>query len=241
MGLEGAVSYYRLLEDEKQNEKQKRPVLDPLAKHIAQFLFYLNYEWLKKRGKGNTDTVPKLILDACGEPDTPSRRDNISGYHARRGKRWWWLAACLGAGILVQAGDAIAAMYVLLKRPTPPQLTQIRSINSNITIPQLNVLISFILRTRPGSVRLFHSLEPVVKAFMLGATAVDLRPVILAGVDDTISQGELTRAYAADQAAWADQQAAETWLAKDAKTIAKERMAEFLPTFELHDPCPIAL
>lgn len=76
---------------------------------------------------------------------------------------------------------------------------------------------------------------------MFGVTAVDLRSVILDGVDDTIRQGELACAYAADQAAWADQQTEETWLVKDAEAIAKERMAEFLPTFELHDPCPIAL
>jgi hypothetical protein len=110
MGLEGAVSYYRLLEDEKQNEKQKRPVLDPLAKRFAQFLFSLNYEWLKKRAKGSKDTVPKRILEACGEPDTEPGRDNISGYHARRGKRWRVFAACWGAGILLRAGDDLAAM-----------------------------------------------------------------------------------------------------------------------------------
>ncbi|KAH3438007.1 hypothetical protein KXW39_000827 [Aspergillus fumigatus] len=224
MGLEGAASYYRLLEDEKQNEKQNRPVLDPLAKRIAQFLFSLNYEWLKKRAKGSKDTVPKSILEACGEPNTESGRDNISGYHARRGKRWRLFAACWGAGILLRAGDDLAAI-----------------INSTITKHELNVLISFVLRTRPGSVRLFHLLEPVVRAFMFGVTAVDLRSVILDGVDDTIRQGELACAYAADQAAWADQQTEETWLVKDAEAIAKERMAEFLPTFELHDPCPIAL
>jgi hypothetical protein len=112
IGLEGAVSYYRLLEDEKQNKKQKRPVLDPLTKRIAQFLFGLNYEWLTSRVKGGEedDTVPQLILKACGEPNTKKRRDNISSYHARRGKRWWIPAACLGAGILLRAGDALAAM-----------------------------------------------------------------------------------------------------------------------------------
>lgn len=160
-----------------------------------------------------------------------SRRDNITGYHVRRGKWCWMLAACLGAGILVCAGDAIDAMYVLPKRLTAPQLTQIHSTNSTFTNDQLNVFISFVLQTRPGSVRLLHLLEPVVKAFMLGTAAVDLRPIILADNTAITRQEELACAYAADEAALADQQTEETWLVKDAESIAEEKIAEFLPDF----------
>lgn len=231
MDKEGAVNYYRVLEAEKQNKL----VLDPLAKRFAQILFYLNYRWLVKHVKQIRTSVATFILNACPEePNMPelmkSRRDNITGYHVRRGKWCWMLAACLGAGILVCAGDAIDAMYVLPKRLTAPQLTQIHSTNSTFTNDQLNVFISFVLQTRPGSVRLLHLLEPVVKAFMLGTAAVDLRPIILADNTAITRQEELACAYAADEAALADQQTEETWLVKDAESIA-EKIAEFLPDF----------
>lgn len=232
MGKEGAVNYYRVLEAEKQNML----ILDPLAKRIAQLLFYLNYRWLGKHVKRGRASVATLILNACPEePNIPelmkSRRDNITGYHVRRGKYCWTLAACLGAGILVHAGNTIDAMYVSSELIPAPQLTQICSINSTFTIDQLNVFISFVLRTRPGSVYLFHSLEPVINAFMLGMAAVDLRPIILASNTDIIRQQELACAYAADQEALANQQTEETWLARDAESIAEEKISEFYPDF----------
>ncbi|KAE8130754.1 hypothetical protein BDV38DRAFT_291351 [Aspergillus pseudotamarii] len=204
MGLKGAVNYYRLLEA----VKGKKIVLRPFAKHIAQTLFYLNYKWLEKHMNQGRASVATLMLNSCSEEPSKSRRDNITGYHVRRGKICWTLAACLGAGILLHGGDAIRTI-----------------------VGQLNVFISFVLRTRPGSVRLFHSLEPVVKAIILGVPAVDLRPVVLADNNVLVRQEELTYAYAADQEALTDQTTEETWLAINAESIAKEKMSEFLPNF----------
>ncbi|KAJ5102342.1 hypothetical protein NUU61_004564 [Penicillium alfredii] len=95
-GFEGAVIYYRMLEGTK-----KKSTLSLLAKRIAQILFYLNYRWLEKHIKGPSKSVATLILNACPEePKDPKlmkpRRDNITGYHKRRGERWWLHAACLG-------------------------------------------------------------------------------------------------------------------------------------------------
>lgn len=226
MGLKGAASYYRLLEAVKDN----KIVLHPFAKHIAQTLFYLNYKWLEKHMNQGRVSVATLILNTCSEEPSKSRRDNITTYHVRRGRICWTLAACLGAGILLHGGDAIRIMYVLRRHPFR-QLTQTRSIKDTFSVSQLNVFISFVLRTRPGSVRLFHSLEPVVKAIILGVPAVDLRPVVLADDNDLIRQEELTYAYAADQEALTDQTTDETWLAINAEYIAKEKMSEFLPNF----------
>lgn len=109
-GIKGAVDYYRLLEAEKQQS-----FLDPLAKRIAWILFYLNCRWLEKHGEKGT-SVATLILNACPEErNTKSRRDNITTYHKRRAEWTWTLAACLGTGILVEAGGAIDVMYVLLE------------------------------------------------------------------------------------------------------------------------------
>ncbi|KAE8320730.1 hypothetical protein BDV39DRAFT_187252 [Aspergillus sergii] len=210
MGLKGAVSYYRLLEAVKDQEI----VLHPFAKHIAQTLFYLNYKWLKKHTNRGKVSVATLILNNCSEESSKSHRDNITTYHVRRGKICWTLVACLGAGILLHGGDAIRII-----------------IKETFSVDQLNVFISFVLRTRPGSVRLFHSLEPVVKAIILGVPAVDLRPVVLADNNVLVRQEELTYAYAADQEALADQTMEETWLAMNAESIAEERMSEILPNF----------
>ncbi|KAE8155501.1 hypothetical protein BDV40DRAFT_294284 [Aspergillus tamarii] len=210
MGLKGAVNYYRLLEA----VKGKKIVLCPFAKHIAQILFYLNYKWLEKHMDQGRASVATLILNTCSEEPSKSRRDNVTGYHVRRGKICWTLAACLGAGILLHGGDAIRTI-----------------IKETFSVGQLNVFISFVLRTRPGSVRLFHSLEPVVKAIILGVPAVDLRPVVLADNNVLVRQEELAYVYAADQEALADQTTEETWLAMNAESIAKEKMSEFLPNF----------
>ncbi|KAK6810522.1 hypothetical protein RU639_013742 [Aspergillus parasiticus] len=210
MGLKGAVNYYRLLEA----VKGKKIVLCPFAKHIAQTLFYLNYKWLEKHMDQGRASVATLILNTCSEEPSKSRRDNVTGYHVRRGKICWTLAACLGAGILLHGGDAIRTI-----------------IKETFSVGQLNVFISFVLRTRPGSVHLFHSLEPVVKAIILGMPAGDLRPVVLADNNVLVRQEELRYAYAADQEALADQTTEETWLAMNAESIAKEKMPEFLPNF----------
>ncbi|KAL4958854.1 uncharacterized protein BDV14DRAFT_185812 [Aspergillus stella-maris] len=104
-GIEGAVNYYRVLEA----EKKETPALDPLAKRIAQFLFYLNYRWLEKHVERGRTPVTRLILKACpAETITKPRRDNITGYHKRRGEYCWLLVACLGAGVLLY--DTIDAM-----------------------------------------------------------------------------------------------------------------------------------
>lgn len=200
MGLKGVVSYYRLL----QAVKDEKIVLHPFAKYIAQTLFYLNYKWLKKHINRGKVSVATLILNNCSEEPSKSHRDNITTYHVRRGKICWMLVACLGAGILLHGGDAIRIIYVLRRHPFR-QLTQTRSIKETFSVDQLNVFISFVLRTRPGSIRLFYSLEPVVKAIILGVPAVDLRPVVLADNNVLVRQEELMYAYTADQEALADQ------------------------------------
>lgn len=61
--------------------------------------------------------------------------------------------------------------------------------------------------------------------------AGDLRPVVLADNNVLVRQEELAYAYAADQEALADQTTDETWLAINAKSVAKEKMSEFLPNY----------
>ncbi|KAL5333671.1 hypothetical protein BJX70DRAFT_392012 [Aspergillus crustosus] len=211
-GKEAAVTYYRMLEA----VKLESLVLDRLAKRIAQILFHLNCTWLEKYGKLG-ETVASFILSACSEePIEPrlrkSRLNNINTLHRRQGKVCWMLAACLGTGILLHGGDAIETI-----------------INSGLHVAEFDAFISFVLRTRPGTVRLFHSFDPIVKAIMLGGSAVYLRPAILAG--NAIRQEQRAHAYEADQEALTDQMTEEIWQAIDAESIAKQRISEILPGF----------
>lgn len=230
-GKEGAVKYYRLLEA----VKEKTLVLSRLAKRIAQILFYLNCTWLEKHGKLGGATVATFILNACPEePKTPelmkSRRDNITGCHKRQGKQCWMLVACLGAGVLLHGADTIDTVYVLQRRLHSPQLTRTCSINRNFRIPQLNVFITFVLRTRPGTVHLLRSLNTVVTAIMLGASTADLRGV-LGITNPLIRREELACASAADQEAWTQQMTEEIWQAMDAESIAKRKIPDIIPDF----------
>lgn len=227
-GLEGAVIYYRTLEAAK-----KRSPLSLLAKRIGQILFYLNYRWLEKHMTGSVAT---LILNECPEePKDPklmkSRRDNITGYHKRRGERWWLHAACLGSGILTHASGILETEYALPERFTVLGLTHVHRIITSSKKEQLQVFISLILRTRPGSVNLFGRWEPVFKAIASGATTSELRPVLEASNADTVRQAELECAYESDQKALSRQQIGETWMAIDVEPIAEKKIAEFLPDY----------
>lgn len=109
-GINGAVNYLRVLDE----DKAKKKMLDPMAKRVAQILFYLNYESLRK--KGEPDVVSR-ILDAYHDDPNKSkpkevRQKNFHTYHLRLGRWWWRLAAWLGLGILLVADDVAMNMYV---------------------------------------------------------------------------------------------------------------------------------
>ena len=231
-GLEGAVNYYRTLE----TEKTKPSSISPFAKRLAQVLFYLNYRFMEKHAKGPSNSVATLILNACPEePKNPmlmkTRRDNITGYHKRRGKWWWIQAACLGCGILTHAAGIMETMYALSEPATALRLIWIHSIKSTFTKNQLQVFISLVLRTRPGSVSLFGRWEPVIKAIALGTTTSDLRRTIQAGITDTAREKELTLACTLDQEALSCEQLGRFWLTTDVESIAEKKILEFLPNF----------
>ncbi len=230
-GKEGAVKYYRLLEA----VKEKTLVLSRLAKRVAQILFYLNCTWLEKHGKLGRATVATFILNACpDELNTPelmkSRRDNITGCHKRQGKQCWMLVACLGAGVLLHGADTVDTVYVLQWR-LRSRLTRTCSINRNFRIPQLNIFITFVLRTRPGTVDLLRSWGSIVNAIMLGSSTADLRRAIPGITGADVSGHALACAAEADQKAWTQCMTEEIWQAMDAETIAKKKIPDIIFDF----------
>lgn len=109
-GINGAVNYLRVLDE----DKAKKKMLDLMAKRITQILFYLNYESLRKKGEPNVVT---RILDAYHDDPNKSkpkevRQKNFHTYHLWLGRWWWRLAAWLGLGILLVADDVAMNMYV---------------------------------------------------------------------------------------------------------------------------------
>jgi hypothetical protein len=227
-GLEGAVIYYRMLEAAK-----KKSTLSLLAKRIAQILFYLNYRWLEKH---ISKSVATLILNACPEePKDPKlmkpRRDNITGYHKRRGERWWLHAACLGPGILMHASGILETEYALPESFSALQLIHVHRIITSSKKEKVPVFISLILRVRPGSVNFFGRWAPVIKAIALGAPTSELRQTLDTSNADTVRQAELACAYESDQEALSRQQIGETWMAIDVESIAEKKIAEFLPDY----------
>lgn len=109
-GINGAVNYLRVLDE----DKAKKKMLDLMAKHITQILFYLNYESLRKKGEPNVVT---RILDAYHDDPNKSklkevRQKNFHTYHLWLGRWWWRLAAWLGLSILLVADDVAINIYV---------------------------------------------------------------------------------------------------------------------------------
>ncbi|KAE8386946.1 hypothetical protein BDV23DRAFT_162228 [Aspergillus alliaceus] len=215
-GIQGAVNYLRVLDNQ-----EKTKTLQPIAERFALIFFSLNYYELCKHPdkycpgfKPNVSSVLNCILTAY--PDDPrlpnslqSRRNKISGFYARRGNWWWMVGATLGVGLWLIPDDLIRTMS-----------------SKGFKIDQIHALATLSLNTRPGSVRMLHSLEPVVKYIMLGEIKSNLWQAILDG--SLLERDELICAYDEDQKALASQQIEFSWRVEDTISSAGKKMTEFL-------------
>ncbi|GLA79172.1 hypothetical protein AtubIFM55763_002319 [Aspergillus tubingensis] len=220
-GLQGIVNYLRVLDADERDQ-----FLDPVAKRIGLVLLYFNYKELCEHPekycpapiqKPPRSYVLNCILDAYfDDPRTSkprkARRDKISGNYVKRGKWWWMLAGTLGVGILLIGDDR------LMKTIN----------NTTFTGHQIDVLVTLALNTRPGTVRVFHTLEPVVKSLMFGWVTEDLRQAILNGELGFFARHEMVHAQAEDEAAVACQRIESPWLEIDAHRVAIQKMTGFL-------------
>lgn len=236
-GIQGAVNYLRILDVDDTSR-----FLDPVAKRIGQVLLYINYEELCKRpkeycppstSKPTVTHVLNCILDAYTDDprismSPQSRRNKISGYHVRRGRWWWRLAGTLGVGMLLIADSSLMSiMCVSQLAHCVAQLTQVSRCNNSFTINQINVLATFALNTRPGTIRIFRALELMVRSLMFGQITDDLRQAILNDELGILGQRELARVHDEDETAVACQRIENPWTAVDAESCAREKMTEF--------------
>lgn len=114
-GLNAAVDYVQLLDSGKG--------LDPIAARIAYVLLYLNYKNLcrhpekfcprpRARSERNESLILNCILDLYRDDPklcwgNQNRRNRITGGLLRKAAWWWRLAATLGLGLLLIAGDEL--------------------------------------------------------------------------------------------------------------------------------------
>ncbi|KAJ6112287.1 serine-proline rich protein [Penicillium sp. IBT 18751x] len=235
-GIQAAVDYLRVLDADA-----KHPYLIPIAKNIGQVLLYFNYEELCRnpekycppsQDKFNASYVLKCILNAY--PDDPrisdspqSRRDRITTYHVRRGRWCWRLAGNLGGGILLASHPLLMnTMY-----------------NYTFTDPQIKVFITFVQKVRPGTIRVFKALEPVVQSLMFSKITYDLRKAVFDRDFGLLRQDEMESVRVDDQNALASLRFEHSWEVVDAENVARRRKAEFfsehIGNVELHSqPTP---
>lgn len=237
-GIQAAVDYLRVLDAD-----ERAPYLGTVARRIGQVLLYFNYEELCKypekycppSSKPNVTYVLNCILHAYPDDfrilkSRQCRRDKITGYHVRRGRWWWRLAGNLGVGILL-AGDSYL-MSIMCGSQSIHRVTQLTLMfsrcNNSFTNSQIKVFVTFAQKTRPGTIRVFKALEPVVKALMFGQITYDLQKVIFDKDVGLLRPEEVACVRANDERALASQRTENLWQAVDAEKDAAQKMTEFL-------------
>ncbi|RHZ60742.1 uncharacterized protein CDV56_107659 [Aspergillus thermomutatus] len=211
VGINGAVNYLRVLEKDK--DKKISFSLDPLARRVAQVLLYLNYESLRK--KGEEDVVTR-ILDAYHDDPNKSkgkvyRQKNFHTYHVRLGRWWWRLAAHLGLGILLVADDVAMNLF-----------------SNSFTDDQIDALITFALRTRPGTIHLYRSLAPVAKSLLSGELPANLRQILMDANKGLLRHNALEEARTQDENASMSQEIAGPWQVENTKPYAEKTATDFI-------------
>ncbi|KAL2812035.1 hypothetical protein BDW59DRAFT_155384 [Aspergillus cavernicola] len=208
-GIGGGVNYLRVLDADKAKENPSS--LSPLVRRVAQILLYLNYERLCMHGE--TEVVARILHAYHDDPNKSKgerfRRNNFSAFHVRRGRWWWRLAARLGFGIILVAEELVRSMH-----------------SDRFAIHQIDAFITFILHTRPGTVRLFHSLESLAISLLRGVVPANLVQIVLDDNTGLLSQDALTRAHYKDQDAC--QQITNPWMVENNEHCADEKMNSFL-------------
>ncbi|KAH2831652.1 hypothetical protein V6Z77_009211 [Aspergillus fumigatus] len=212
-GIKGAVNYLRVLDAKKIAEYS-------IQERFALLLLSLNYEDLREHPERycpEDPTVSGVLNSILREyPDDPrvsqrpkQRRNKISASYAKVGRWLWTLAATLGFGILLLAdGQLVRIMY---KETFVPR--------------HFNALATLASYTRPGTIRIFQSLEPMVKCILFGRVTDDLR----SDISRLLAPEALAIAAHEDSQGLRRQETANSWIVvEDAESSRKERMAELL-------------
>lgn len=103
------------------------------------------------------------------------------------------------------------------------QLTQIFRCNNSFTNDQINALATLAFNTQPGTIHIFHALEPMVKSLMFGWVTDDLYQAAWNDELSLLGRRELARAHDKDEAAVACQRIENPWQVVDAEYWATKK------------------
>lgn len=225
LGIDGTVNYLRVLDADHEGRSRLRP----LSRRLAQIYLYLSYKTLSRKGD---HPVITRVLDAYhDDPNIAKpkelRRRRLSGFHLRRGRWWWRFATSLGFGLLLVADDKlIKGLYVCSSFSSSAPTDNPRGSHS-FTNDQIDAFITFVLHTRPGTVRLFESLTSMAISLLGGIVPINIRHNLMNEVNGPLRRHAINRARGEDQQALVFQRPWNTWEVMDTRSVAKLRRTEF--------------
>lgn len=228
--MNGAVNYLRVLD--ANDYDRSKPKLTPLSLRFAQISLYLNYEALAAMGNCAVTTG---VLDAYHDDlniakPAKARRDRLSGIHVRRGRWWWRFAASLGFGILLVADTRLIKALSVHSSPCRDFANLPPRSSDSFTNDQIDAFIAFALRARPGTVRLFRSLEPVAWSLLFGTVPPGVRHDLENGL---LSASAIHRAHGEDQQALALLRTSDPWEVEDTRILANKTKTDFLDSVHM--------
>ncbi|RAL04897.1 uncharacterized protein BO80DRAFT_431482 [Aspergillus ibericus CBS 121593] len=169
-GIEAAAEYFTELHSKK--------ITDPVSSWVAELLHFINYHDMCKRPmdfcsrppKEGEDKIETHVLNCIVEAipryfkqDLPldKRRDMVSNV-IRYGRWWWRLSHWLGVSILLLGDDEL---FQMMK-------------SKMFTNKQIDALITYALRGRLGTVKLFRLSDPVMRALIRGTVSQELKDAV---------------------------------------------------------------
>lgn len=108
------------------------------------------------------------------------------------------------------------------------RLTQSRRMNGSNVNGGIEAIATCAKYTRPGTVRLLGSLEPVVISLMLGKIPSDLVEAFQVDGSGILGQSALSKANVEDQGALVSQRVTDPWPPLDCEFLASQKKAEVL-------------
>ncbi|KAF4213883.1 hypothetical protein CNMCM6805_003964 [Aspergillus fumigatiaffinis] len=212
-GIKGAVNYLRVLDAKKVPEYS-------IKERFALLLLSLNYKDLcdhpakycleRLDATGVLNSILREYHDDPRASKSPKqRRDKITASYLKFGKWLWRLAPPLGLGIFLLSADEL-----------------LRIMNKTTFKPgHFNALTTLASYTRPGTIRLFHLLEPAVKCIMFGQVTDNVRD----NISNLLRSEALAIAVNEDSQALRRQETANFWMVVEAtEPSRKEKMSELL-------------
>ncbi|KAF7586960.1 hypothetical protein BBP40_007974 [Aspergillus hancockii] len=217
-GVKAAVVYIELIREDR--------ISDPVGQRVARMLLVLNYEVICKnpekycsrpRQKGERrvpyamDCITRSYLNNPSGEISKGGRDAIHTCF-RQGRWLWTLAGTVGMGLVLTCDDELMSV-----------MKNISTVNGGI-----EAIATCAYYTRPGTVRLLGSLEPVVISLMLGKISSDLVEAVQVDGSGILGQSALSKANAEDQGAFVSQRETNPWPQLDCEFLASQKKAEVL-------------